>query len=167
MANSAADNARQNQHSTSPSLLDHLCHLCWIRIVAYCAPLDTPGRAAVHSASFPQSGSESCCWGRSQRTPAEPSDQTVASLSEEISAPRGPEHNPRLRAVLGVAAIRNYLLSFVIGLLLLWLLTGLGTNSIVKSTSTPACAPFEAVGINLRVAFTASSNYFPVLFAAR
>jgi hypothetical protein len=70
------------------------------------------------------------------------------------------EQNPRLRAALGIAAVLNYLLSFVLGLLLLWLLTGLGTNAIVKSTSTTACAPFEAVGIDFRMAFTASSNYF-------
>jgi hypothetical protein len=70
------------------------------------------------------------------------------------------QENPRLRAVLGAAAVLNYLISLVLSLLLVWLLTGLGANAAVKSTSTTACAPFEAEGDEFRKAFTASANYF-------
>jgi hypothetical protein len=68
--------------------------------------------------------------------------------------------NPQLRTGLGVAAILIYVVSFVLGLLLMWVLSGLGSNAIVRSAATTACAPFEAVGIDFRMAFTASANYF-------
>jgi hypothetical protein len=62
------------------------------------------------------------------------------------------KQNPRLRDCLGGAAAANLILSVLLGLWLLWLLTGLGTNDNVKLTSSTAYAPFAAVGIDFRMA---------------
>ena len=129
--------------------------------MACSAPLDTPRWPPVYIARFQRSGSESQVVGKDlDELEQNQAIKLWLRYRTKSLLHRVLEQNPRLRAALGIAAVLNYLLSFVLGLLLLWLLTGLGTNAIVKSTSTTACAPFEAVGIDFMMAFTASSNYF-------